>query len=208
MDPVISRLKGSLGVLSDSAVRLEQKGDFRSLAALWEGTGNVHVAAHYLGLAARSAGSPEAWRKAGKAYLIAYTAGIDSARNPYFLSSARQAFENALEKDSTGTEDKISLAICLLESPGETMKGVKLLLQVVETDPENLDANLLLGKWGVFSGQYDKAILRLEKVVSLDTGNLEAHYQLGEAYLKTGDSVRANRMFEVCRQMVSGNNSK
>ena len=71
------------------------------------------------------------------------------------------------------------------------MKGVQLLLGVIEVDSNNVKANLILGKWGVFSGQFEKAIKRLEKVVLLQPANLEAHFHLGQAFQAKGDMESA-----------------
>ncbi|MBK7959387.1 MAG: tetratricopeptide repeat protein [Bacteroidetes bacterium] len=71
-----------------------------------------------------------------------------------------------------------------MEGSNEVMNGVTLLLNVVQTSPSHYGANLLLGKFGIVSGQYEKAIARLEKVVSLQSEKIEGYFLLADAYGK------------------------
>lgn len=66
------------------------------------------------------------------------------------------------------------------------MEGIGMLLDVVEEDPENVRALLYLGAFSVQSGQYGKAVERLEKVVSLEPEATDAWFYLGVAYAETG----------------------
>ena len=83
------------------------------------------------------------------------------------------------------------------------MQGVQRLLKITEKDPNNLQANLMLGRLSVTSGQYDKAVARLEKVVAQAPENTEALYFLAEAYKGHGDTEKAIKTFERCKQLVN-----
>ena len=53
------------------------------------------------------------------------------------------------------------------------MKGIQILLSVVRKDSNNMKAQTMLGIGGSISGQYDKAVERLQKVVKAQPDNLE-----------------------------------
>ena len=71
----------------------------------------------------------------------------------------------------------------------EPMRGIKMLLEIVEEEPNNVEALWNLGLFSVKSGQYDKALERFKKVVELDAeGYPDALFYLGRTYA-TLDSI-------------------
>ena len=76
-----------------------------------------------------------------------------------FLSdNAINCYQKAVNLDSTKTENRIRLAGAYMESGGPPMQGVSILLDIVRKDSTNVDALLMLGRFGIISGQFDKAI--------------------------------------------------
>jgi tetratricopeptide (TPR) repeat protein len=61
----------------------------------------------------------------------------------------------------------------------------------------------MLGRFGIVSGQFDKAIARLEKVLYLRPQNSEALLLLAEAYNSKGDKSKAIEFLERCKKTVS-----
>jgi len=108
-----------------------------------------------------------------------------------------------LELNPDNVDAKIALATCYTEGTGETMKGVTLLREVTQKDSNNISANIILGKLAIQSGQFDKAIKRLELVLNLRPENTEALYFLAEAYKGKGDKEKAILLFEKCKMMVN-----
>ncbi|HQV01759.1 MAG TPA: tetratricopeptide repeat protein, partial [Bacteroidia bacterium] len=72
-----------------------------------------------------------------------------------------------------------------------------------KTDSNNISANIILGKLAIQSGQFDKAIKRLELVLSLKPDNTEALYFLAEAYKGSGNKQKAISLFEQCKALVN-----
>lgn len=93
-------------------------------------------------------------------------------------------------------------AIMELNDGQSTMEGVQLLLSVVNKNPDNVEAQLALAKFGIVSGQFEKAITRLEKVLYLQPENLEALFMLSEAYEKSGDNVKAVEVLKKCLPLI------
>ena len=63
--------------------------------------------------------------------------------------------------------------------------------------------NLILGRLAVVSGQYDKAIARLEKLTKQHPKNAEAFYHLAEAYRAVGKNDDAIKALEQCKKLVN-----
>jgi tetratricopeptide (TPR) repeat protein len=199
LESIASALASSLAEpMRDSIESLDNAG--KSLA--WDRLGHVHVAAWYAELAAQESSTASEWVEVGNKYLIAYSSGIDTSIKPFLLERGREAFIRASELEPDNLNTKVSLAACYLEDQAQVMKGVTTLLDVVATDSAHIQANLMLGKWGLVSQQYEKAIKRLKFVVSLRPENLEALFLLGQAHEELGDAVKAEEYFDLCRKIV------
>jgi cytochrome c-type biogenesis protein CcmH/NrfG len=85
----------------------------------------------------------------------------------------------------------------------QTMRGIQELLQVVQKDSNNMQAQLVLGIGGVISNQYAKGIERLKKVVTFDPHNLEAVSWLADAYAASGDKQNAVKWYEQSKHLVN-----
>lgn len=135
--------------------------------------------------------------------LFGATAAIsnDEALHQYLLDKTVESYKLAMALDST-TDNRLKLATAYLDQGTAPMQGVAILLDVVRKDSNNVDALFSLGKFGIVSHQYDKAIARLEKVVSLRPQNYDALFLLAEAYRGKGDSQRAIQLLEKCSKMV------
>jgi cytochrome c-type biogenesis protein CcmH/NrfG len=83
------------------------------------------------------------------------------------------------------------------------MKGIQLLLSVVKEDSANMKAQLVLGVGGFVSGQYDKAIDRLQKVVTAEPGNMEAIAYLADTYASKGNKIEAVKWYNVLKKVAN-----
>ena len=81
---------------------------------------------------------------------------------------------------STYASVKVKLGSALVGNSQQPMQGITYLLEVVQKDSMNLNANFALGKFGNISGQYDKAIERYQQVVEIDADNLRAYYAMAQ----------------------------
>lgn len=98
---------------------------------------------------------------------------------------AIQSFEKSISLDSNNVGSKMKLAQCFLELSNKPMDGVQLLLGIAKKDPKNIDAQLLLAKFGLVSGQIEKVNQRLENVLSLQPLNTEALLMRAEVHART-----------------------
>lgn len=168
------------------------------------GNAPVFLIAHYQLEAAVIQNTEDSWMTAGEYATIAYT---NEQRNPglklFMSTKAANAYENAVELNPENTTARIRLASTYMDGNIQVMEGVQILLAIVDKDPNNIEANLILGRYGIISGQFDKAIHRLETVISQDPSNAEALYFLAEAYSGKGETEKAIRLFEKCKTLVN-----
>lgn len=110
---------------------------------------------------------------------------MDTALFSDVSNHAIRCYENSIQLDSNQLNSKMKLAQCYMELTNNPMSGVQLLLGIVKNNPKNIDAQLLLAKFGLVSGQVEKVQQRLETVLSLQPQNLDALLMRAEAYART-----------------------
>ena len=77
---------------------------------------------------------------------------------------------------------KTAEAVALVNGQ-DPMRGIMMLREILEEDPDNVEAHWHLGLFSVQSGQYDKALERFKKVIELDPKNFpDAWFYLGRTY--------------------------
>ena len=86
---------------------------------------------------------------------------------------------------------KTQEAIALVNGQ-DPMRGIMMLREVLEEDPDNVEAHWHLGLFSIQSGQYDKALDRFRMVLKLDSVNYpDAWFYIGNMYLRTDSTQRA-----------------
>lgn len=118
------------------------------------------------------------------------------------LEEARRCFVEATQLDTTNLDYQVRLGVTFMEDQTQTMQGVQLLLGVVEKDSNHVSANLYLGRFGIISGQFDKAIKRLNTVISADSANIEAYILMADAQAGLGDTAKAIGYLEKVKALV------
>jgi tetratricopeptide (TPR) repeat protein len=153
--------------------------------------------------------SHDAWALAGaRQYSVSQNDAYEADFNEFLRIEAIQSYRTAIELDSSVLDTRVKLASCYLDRSAETMMGVTMLLSVVEEDSMHVNANLLLGRFGIVSSQFDKAVKRLENVLSLQPENTEALFLIGEAYLGMGEKEKAVEAFLKCKELIESEQLK
>jgi tetratricopeptide (TPR) repeat protein len=162
----------------------------QSLISLYDQAASPVAAAYYFGLMAQITGTSEQLLESADRYFFASSYSQDHLRG-HIYELAISAYEAVLRKNPESSEAKINLAVCYVESSGQPMKGISILKEILEKDPDNLKAHLNLGYFSVKSGQFDKAIERFEKVLQINPSYTEAYIYLGDVYEAQGEIDRA-----------------
>lgn len=109
------------------------------------------------------------------------------------LGESIRKYINEYKKDySLDAELKNILAMTYVSSDNP-MKGIMMLREIVEEDSENVEALLNLGLLSMRTGQYEKAVQRLEKVRDLEPTNIQGRFSLAISYNELGNSEGAMR---------------
>jgi len=181
----------------------EQQRMLQTLAAAWEKTGNILVAGKYYAQAAAMDNDKTLLDKAANLFYVGFPTTTDSLARIFGAQEGVKAFQQLSKMDSANLTYPIHEAVCYIDGLGNVMQGVSILKGVEAKDPDNKEMNLILGRLAVVSGQYDKAITRLEKLTKLDPSNAEAFYHLAEAYRATGRNDDAIKSLEQCKKLVN-----
>lgn len=103
--------------------------------------------------------------------------------------------------DSASAEDKIMEAVGIIEAGTDPMKGILMLREVLEKDPQNVQAIQALGHFSLVSGQASKAETRFRDLLRLQPDNPEGWFNLGEALEMKKDSAEARLAFQKAKDL-------
>lgn len=165
--------------------------------------------AYYLSEAAKLEKSEKNLTFAAQLILNNLRAEPDEAKLNWKTAQAIALFEKAIELNPDNDDLKVGLGSCYIfgkgrvGGPEETMKGIQQLLSVVRKDSNNMKAQMMLGVGGYVSGQYDKAIERLQKVIKVQPDNIEAIAFLADTYAAKGDKAEAIKWYTISKRLVN-----
>jgi outer membrane protein len=133
--------------------------------------------------------------KTADLYYEAYTFAMNRDKASFLGGKARQYYSMILEKDSDRLDIKNKIAMTYVSS-SNPMRGIGMLREILESDPNNEDAIFNMGLLSLQSGQYDKAQERFEQLTKINSGNLQGQFYLGLCYYESGDKDKARTQFE------------
>ncbi|MBS1772747.1 MAG: tetratricopeptide repeat protein [Bacteroidetes bacterium] len=196
----IEAINQKIGATKDSS---QMAPFYWDLGKKWQENKQFPVAAYYYAKSAKLENSEKNLNFAGQLFLdLVHNAG-SQAMQAWEGQEAVACFTRSLELNPANDTVKMALAAAYIEGVGQTMQGVQLLLGITREKPDNIPANLMLGRLAIQSGQYDKAIQRFENILKLEPENTEAMYFLAEGYKGKGDKAKAIELFEQCKKIVN-----
>jgi tetratricopeptide (TPR) repeat protein len=161
-----------------------------SLSKLWDGYRKPVAAAIIMNQKAEISGTDQDIFEAAEKHFYAsrFSEGHISS---HLIENAVKGYETILKRKPAFIDAKIGLAVCLVEGSIEPMRGIGLLKEVLEVEPENIKAHVNLGYFSIKSGQYEKAIERFEKVIQINPDYPESYLYLGDIYETQKDLEKA-----------------
>jgi tetratricopeptide (TPR) repeat protein len=187
-------------------VKNQQIQVYRKLSAFWMDTIGAFVPyAKYLGEAAKLENSEKNLTFAAHLFLREVQSVSEQPLQIWMAKEAKELFEKALAINPANDSTKVGLGSTFFfggagnEPP---MKGIGLIKEVVEKNPDNTYAQYMLGVGSFVSGQWPKAIERFEKVLTLEPQNIEVILRLADAYEKSNDKASAKKKYELFLQTV------
>lgn len=196
----VKTIENELTAIRDSS---QMAAVFTRLSGVWKRNHMPHPAAHYLAKAAKLENSEKKLTFAGQIFLRLMEEEHSPSMQAWEAGEAVSCLEQSLKLDPDNEEAKLALATGYIQGTGEPMRGVQILLAITREKPDDVPANMLLGRMSIQSGQLDKAIARFETVLKVEPENKEALYFLAQAYEGKGNKVKAIEMLEKCKRVVN-----
>ncbi len=182
-------------------VKEQQIRTYRQLAAFWSDSARSFLPfAYYTASAAKLENSEKSLTFAAQ-LLLDNLRGVDQPGVKSWLATeSKDLFERALALDPGNDSLKVGLGSTYIfgasaEDPQGVMQGIQRILEVSRRDSTNIYAQKMLGIGGIVSGQYDKAVERLEKVARSAPHDLEVLLMLAEGYERKGEREKAKEWY-------------
>jgi tetratricopeptide (TPR) repeat protein len=192
----INSLEQSVSAESPKDQRLKA---LHQLAHFWkDSTGFFLPYAFYEGETARLENSENSLTFAARLFLenLQQEQSLDFRR--WEALQAKDLFERSLIINPNNDSAKIGLGACYLfgNISAAPMEGISKIREVLDKDSTNVYGQMMLVKGSLMSGQYDKAISRLELINRLQPNSLEAILLLADTYERTNDKANALKWYE------------
>lgn len=196
----VKAIEKEIGTIRDSSGMVPV---FVRMAKAWQQHKQLPAAAYFYGKSAKLENSEKSLNFAGQFFLDLLHEVSSQEMHMWAAQEAIDCFQRALKVNPDNDTTKMALAASYIEGTGETMQGVQMLLGITREKPDNVPANLMLGRLAIQSGQFDKAVQRFETVLKSEPENTEALYFLAEAYKGKGNKQKAIELFEKCKKIVN-----
>lgn len=186
--------------LSEAQSETDKTEAYKLLSSAWYKINRYAIAGFYAGQVAEIEATDVAWSIAGATYNRGMNYEKEEKVKDYCTTRAIEAFENAISLNPEDVTHKVNLAVCYAERPpnDNPMKGVKMLLDLNQKNPDNVAALSSLGRFGIQTGQFEKAIGRLEKALQLAPNNNKVNCLLAQAYKGAGQLDKAKTFQDIC----------
>jgi tetratricopeptide (TPR) repeat protein len=171
-----------------------------SLTNLYAEAGKFDSAAWFAEEASEFFNSVESWTKAGDNYYQAYTFALEQPKQNAWAAKTQEFYGKVLKENPKNLNVKTKMAMTYLSSQSP-MQGILMLREVIAEDPNNELALFNLGMLSIQSGQYDKAIDRLEELIKLNPAHTQGQLLLGIAWMSKGNKEQAKAQFLKVKNM-------
>jgi tetratricopeptide (TPR) repeat protein len=124
--------------------------------------------------------------------IIFFTVAILSTIMLYQLPTS--VIDNSEVENNVNENVSIDRAIELVEGENP-MEGIFMLRDIIEREPENIDALYYLGVLSLKTSQYEKASQRFNQIITIDSSDKRAYLQLGISSYYLGKYKTADSLF-------------
>lgn len=201
----VTRLNSLENSITRGDLKDQQVHVFHQLARFWGDTARMFEPyAWYTAEAARLENSEKSLTFAAQLFLENLQLEQTESVRQWKALQAKDLFERSLTINPENDSAKVGLGACYLfgNISAMPMEGIAKIRQVVEKDSTNLYAQMTMVRGLLVSGQYEKAISRLQTVNRLKPDYPDALLLLAEVYEQTGDRENAGIYYEKCLPLV------
>ena len=187
-------------------VKEQQLHVFHQLARFWADSAHIFEPyAFYTGEAAKLENSEKSLTFAAHLFLDNLITESQPAMQNWLAVNAKDLLEKAIVLNPSNDSSKIGLGACYIfgNISNNPMQGILPIKAIVEKNPDNVYAQMILGLGGKRSGQYDKAIERFNLIVQKHPDNMEAMFNLAESFDLKGDKPNAIKWYGAIKKKVT-----
>lgn len=172
----------------------------KQLSGLWYRFGQLSIAGVLAERVAEVENSDSSWSVAGATFFNGLTQAQDAAERQYCADHAVRAFESAASLAPEKPEHRVNLALVWAENPppNNPMQAVTMLRELESKYPESSAVYNALGRLAIKTGQWQRAIERLEKALSLEPTNPNTPCLLAQAYQGAGNQEKSTEFAKRC----------
>lgn len=188
--------------LEQSSSDTARAGILKKLSSWWYAQGNLPVAGAFAEQVAELENADTAWSIAGATFYLALSNSQEASIRQYCGAHAVKAFESAISLNPGRVEHRVNLALVYAENPppDNPMQAVLMLRELEQKYPENASVYNALGRLAIKTGQWERAVERLEKSWSLEKSNPFTPCLLARAYEGAGKQGKAVEFAALCKQ--------
>ncbi len=175
----------------------------KNLSRIWYEQGNIDIAGYFAMEIANIENSEEAWSIAGTTFSICVQRTEDEKVKSFCSENAVKAYESAIYLSPNNPQHQLNLSLLYAEYPPKDnpMKGVMMLLELNEQYPEHVGILTNLGRLGIKTSQFEKAVQRLEKALEIEPENLTANCLIVKAYEGLEELEKAQNFQKKCEEL-------
>jgi len=194
---VIDAINMRLNMTETDSSRVEV---LKNLSSTWYQQEYYGIAGHYAEEIAIIQDDELSWSIAGTTYATGIKKSEDEKVRSFCVQRARKALENAISINPANVNHKINLAVTFAEHPlaDNPMRGIMMLLDLNEQNPENVSVLYQLARLGLQTGQYEKALDRINNALKIDPDNQRIICLAVEAHTNLGNKQKADEFSRRC----------
>jgi tetratricopeptide (TPR) repeat protein len=179
--------------ISRGDVKDQQVHVYHQLARFWgDSVRSFPPFAYYTAEAARLENSEKSLTFAAHLLLDSLPDENDPKIKQWEAFQAKDLFERSLKLNPENDSSKVGLGeVYLYGGIAMPMQGISLIREVATREPNNIYAQMSLGRASLMSNQIDKAIEHFKNVVSLQPNNIEAIFRVAEIDEQMGNKKEA-----------------
>ncbi len=206
MSEALDGLEPSIRLFFEKKIQLLSERDTSDVEGLidlsgeWYRVKKYALAGYYAEKVAEIQADEESWSIAGTTYAQGIRNALSEKERTFCANRAIKALQMAISLNPDNLDHRVNLGICYADFPPENnpMQGIQILLKLNEENPTHIPTLMALGRLAIQTGQWDRAIERLEKVVQLMPENDQVYCLLVQAYQGSGETNRIANVLSKC----------
>lgn len=177
----------------------------KDLSSKWYNTGKPILAGCYAQEVAEILNTEESWSIAGTSFILGVRTAETEKEKTFAARRSVKCLENAISLAPNNIDHKINLALSYTERPpsDNPMKGVLMLRDLSESNPENTGVLNQLARLAIKTNQFDKALERLKTSEGLNDQNETTICLLAQVYELRQEKQNADIYNDKCNLLIS-----